>query len=262
MLKNISFITAHFYDFAWTELLVKNIRRSTPDSLIREIIIINQDRNKKSQIHLESLDPFVRVVEYPKSEQHFLWTRHDHAAVLNTAVKEAKGDYIFIFDSDAHPMSDQYVKNCEKILENYDAILAEDPTNPNFTHPCFMLIRQRHIQLNLTFDQGLFENCTDTGRLIGKQLLDSGECVFICRETPAFGGKWGSIYLDSIYHHGHGSFKGVNDELLQKQIRWENEYFREYIISHQEYNLSLRSAFSFYLKKSALKIKFVNSQKS
>ncbi|GEM_PF-2865752 len=237
MLQDITFITAHFRDFEWTQLLVESICQKTPADSIREIIIIDQDRSEESRSYLQTLGSKIRVVQYPKSEPHFLITQHDHSAVLNAAVKEARGELILIFDSDAHPISMDYLEIIEEKLQTYDAILAEEPTRPGLTHPCFMVLRQRHIDLNLAFDQDLFTKEVDTGRLIGQQLREAGEKVYLCSPKSAFNGDHGTIYLESVYHHGHGSFKKNESEILQKQVNWENAFFRQYVIKNKSYSL-------------------------
>lgn len=249
MLNNLTFITAHFNDFNWTELLIKKIYLTTPMDRISEIIIIDQDRTDLSRERLEKLGDKVKIIQYPRSERHFSWTRHDHAEVLNQAVLSAIGEFIIIFDSDAHPISSKYLNICENMLEKYDAILAQVPGEVGMAHPCFMLLRSRHRILNLKFDKGLFENCTDTGRLIGSQLIDAGENVFLCEDKPVFLNRWGSLYLDSIYHHGKGSFHGVSDELLRSQIRWESDFFKNIIFYANRYKISYFERIKFYVFK-------------
>jgi hypothetical protein len=56
MRTDISFVTAHFHDFDWTEYLVRRIREMTPPDTIRQILVINQDRNDAARRRLESRD--------------------------------------------------------------------------------------------------------------------------------------------------------------------------------------------------------------
>jgi hypothetical protein len=243
----ISFLTTHFYDFEWTGLLVRQLLATTPAERIHEIIIIDQDREIGSRQRLQELAPGVRVLQYPKSERHFEWTRHDHAAVLNAAVREASGDLICLFDSDAHPISAEWLPRCDKLLASHHAIVAQTEDNPAYSHPCFMLLRQRHAALGLAFDEGLFEDCIDTGRLIARQLRRAGERVFMAVPRRAFGGRCGSILLDAIYHHGKGSFAGVTDPLLRNQTHWDNRFFRDRVIHEQVYTLSATQVFRYHL---------------
>jgi hypothetical protein len=237
MIQSLSFISAHFYDFDWIEMLISKINLFTPVNLIEEILVINQDRTLSSYNKLHQLDPKIKVLEYPKSDTHFNLMGHDHAAVLNKAVIEAKGQYICIFDSDAHPINELWLNKCEIILTKFDAILALDPLKIISTHPCFMLIKRDHIDPSIKFDEGLFDNKIDTGRLVGQQLINAGRQVFFASANRAFNNYWGFIYLNSIYHHKSASYLGA-DERLTSQIDWKNAYFKNLIKKRQKYEFT------------------------
>lgn len=245
-MEKISFISTHFYDFDWTQKLIHQLNQLTPAKLIFEILIINQDRNKNSRLQLKKLDKKIRVVEYPISEKHFLVQGHDHAFVLNQVILEAKGDYLIIFDSDAHPFKKNWLPICENILSDYEAILAEDPINPYLSHPCFMLFPRNFINYNLEFDKDLFTGKMDTGRLIGEQLQKQNRKIFYAKQKPAFNGHWGSIYLESIYHHGNGSFLGGDNRLLI-QVRKSCKYFKKYVIKMNKYELTFIEEIEFLI---------------
>lgn len=237
-LNEISIITTHFYDFHWIELWIKQIRQFTDPNILKEILIINQDRNEESRKCLLKLDDNIRVLEYPKSDRHFEVTGHDHAAVLNKAILEAKSEWIIIFDSDSFPISSIWMKKCNTILQSYDAIVAQVAGIPTLSHPCFMVVNQDSTHIPLQFDELLFsDKHYDTGRLVGQQIIRFGKRVYFIPPKKAFNGYWGSIYLDSIYHHSSGSFLG-GDERLIKQVTWQNLYFRKVIFLKNEYNFS------------------------
>lgn len=238
MVTNISFITTHFYDFEWTELLVRNIFRFTDDTLIKEIVIVNQDRTKVSRDRLEKLGRKIRVVEYPRSEEHFKLMGHDHPVVLNRAITEVTGDYVCIFDSDAHPFSDNWMDSCQQIFKYFDAILALHPCSLLLTHPCFMFYRNIEGSLPIAFDQGLFDSGFDTGRLIGLQMTQAGQKVYLAAPQRAFCGVWGYIYLGAIYHHISGSFRGASDGRLKSQVGFSNRYFRNKVVGEGVYTIS------------------------
>jgi hypothetical protein len=237
-LNEISIITTHFYDFHWIELWIKQIRQYTNPNLIKEILVINQDRNEESRKRLQKLDDDIRVLEYPISKRHFEVTGHDHAAVLNAAILEARSEWIIIFDSDSFPTTSIWVDKCNAILQTYDAIVAQVPDIPTLSHPCFMVLNQDSAHIPLKFDELLFsDKFYDTGRLVGQQIIRSGKNVYFAPPKKAFNGYWGSIYLDSIYHHSSGSFLG-GDERLTKQITWQSLYFRKAIFLKNKYSLS------------------------
>ena len=232
----LSLITTHFHDFGWTDLCVHQVVETTPSALLCEILIVDQDRNDSSRSHLQALDDRVRVLQYPRSEQHCSVTGHDHAHVLNQAVSEARGTHVCILDSDAHPISACWVETCERLLRNYDAILAQDPRNSEFSHPCFMLLGAAHLGLGLKFDKDLFERNIDTGRLIAEQLRRAQVRVLLAPPEAGFGGRWGSLYMSCIYHHGQGSFAGGGSR-LRSQLTWRHKIYRDAVVKDRTYHL-------------------------
>lgn len=236
-IKNVSIIVAHFRDFDWIELLLKKILFHTDMSFVCEILIINQDRCADSCIKLEQLHSLVRVLEYSPSNQHIKVLGHDHPAVLNLAVKEAVGSFICILDSDSHPIRSDWMNCCSKLLEKHDAILARCSASENLTHPCFMVFKRIHVNLPILFDEELFTNGVDTGRLVGRQFVKAGLRVYFADPLTAFSGKWGSVYLGIIYHHGHGSFH-LAGPLLKSQVRWKNRYFKQEVIAFKPYEMT------------------------
>lgn len=252
-LDKISFVTTHFYDFEWTSYLIHQIYSNTDINRIYEILIINQDRTNDSRHRLMEICPKANILEFPLSEKHFIKKGHDHAFVLNEAVKNAKGDLVCIFDSDCHPFSSQWLKICDDILRNFDAIVAVD-TGKYYrdklilSHPCFMLLKSDQISLPLRFDEHLFDQNFDTGRLIGQQLMDSGRKVFFACPAKGFEGRYGCIYLDSIYHHEKGSYAGGGERLL-RQINWQQEYFKRIILTKHRYSLTILETVHYILKE-------------
>jgi hypothetical protein len=233
----ITFITAHFSDLQWTSFWYKRIRETIPSGLSVEFIIINQDRTIKSTQRLRELGEYIRVVEFPRSEKHFEATGHDHAAVLNKVLQLANGHYISIWDSDAHPLSSGWLDACMSILNDFDAIVAPDDRNPNYSHPCFMFLQKKHLAMNIQFDELLFEQGVDTGRMVVAQLRNNGQKVKVLSSVRAFDGMWGTIFENSVYHHGSGSFAG-GGERLRSQIDWRNAYFRDYVITNGRYRFN------------------------
>jgi glycosyltransferase involved in cell wall biosynthesis len=234
---SVSFITTHFHDVGWTERLIRQLRATTPHEAIAEILVVDQDRTPASAERLSALDRAVRVVQYPRSSRHFEWTRHDHAAVLNHAVTDARGELICLFDSDAHPISPAWWPRVMELLRSYDAVLARE-RGTDFSHPCFMAFAATQGP-GLRFDQDLFtEQHRDTGRMIARQLRDRGQRVCLLAPEDAFGGRFGSVYLGCIYHHGKGVFAGVDDPLLQRQIGWEHRWYRARVLEDETYDLT------------------------
>lgn len=241
-MDNISIITTHFHDFSWIKLWTKKIQENLDENKIKEILIINQDRSVESRNLLQQIYPRSKILEYPRNEEQFIKRGHDHAAVLNLAVKEATGNYICIFDSDCHPFSTDWLPACEKLLETYDAVVALDKYrqieySTRLSHPCFMIIKRSSIKIPLAFDEGFPLKIYDTGRLIGQQLEHTGSKVFYADSYLAFNKNHGEIFLDSIYHNGKGSYSGA-DNRLQKQLDFRHTFFSKIVINKERYELT------------------------
>lgn len=241
-MENISIITAHFYDFSWIKLWARKIQDNLDENKIKEILIINQDRSVESRNMLQEICPRSRILEYPRNEEQFLKRGHDHASVLNLAVKEATGDYICIFDSDCHPFSAEWLPACEKLMETYDAVVALDKFrqieySTCLSHPCFMVIKRTSIKYPLSFDEGFPSRIYDTGRLIGQQLERTGGKVFYAEPFTAFNNNHGEIFLDSIYHNQRGSYSGA-DNRLQRQLGYRDSFFSKIVLNKERYELT------------------------
>lgn len=241
-MDKISIITAHFFDYAWIKLWAKKIQENTGEDKIKEVFIINQDRSLESRNLLKEIYPKSKILEFPRNEEQILMKGHDHAAVLNNAVKEATGDYICIFDSDCHPFSPEWLPTCEKLFETYDAVLALDRNRRieysiSLSHPCFMIFKKDSVKIPLSFDEGFPSRIYDTGRLIGEQLERIGNKVFFAEPYVAFNKNYGEVFLDSIYHHGKGSYAG-GGVYLQKQLGFRQSFFSKIVLKKERYELT------------------------
>lgn len=124
-----------------------------------------------------------------------------------------------------------------ELLDSHDAVLARE-RGTDFSHPCFMVFAATQGS-GLRFDEDLFtEHHRDTGRMIARQLVDRGQRVCLLSPEDAFGGRFGSVYLGCIYHHGKGVFAGVDDPLLQRQIGWEHRWYRARVLEDDTYVLT------------------------
>lgn len=252
-LENITIITTHFYDFSWTKTLIDRLIQNTDFSRIKEVIIINQDRSVESREKLQDIASFATIVGYPKNEEYFKKRGHDHAAVLNLAVQQATGDFICIFDSDCHPFSSSWLPDCEDLMNHYDAVVALDKNRSEkfgeqLSHPCFMMLKKRHLSIPLAFDEGFNEPKNDTGRLIGRQIERTGDKVLYIKPTIGFDGSHGEIYLDKIYHHRKGTYKGA-DGRLTSQIGFRDEFFRNIVIKHGRYQMNMFDELRYKIRK-------------
>src|SRR5438128_7930692 len=103
--RDTALLTTHFGGTGWVELLVQRARRAFPWLMDDRIFVIDQNRTPESADELRRRLGPVQVLTYPVSEPHVVMTGHDHAHVLNLAVREIACGNLMIFDSDAHPVS-------------------------------------------------------------------------------------------------------------------------------------------------------------
>jgi hypothetical protein len=218
-------LTAHFGDPFWAQLLLARIRSAFPEIHDEDVYVIDQDRTTTSADRLRSLLGNVHVLQYPRSEPHFAMTGHDHAHVLNLAVREIDADVLVLFDSDAHPVEASVGTTVMRLLEENDAVLAAHSSEGSFSHPSFMVFGPAVDRSALFFDADQLERSVDTGRKIYEQLRTLGLRTVLLRPQPAFGGLWGTLYLDgAVYHHGSGSFESTGDPRFLRQVStWRRE---------------------------------------
>jgi len=202
---------------------------------VREIVIIDQDRTPVSADAIRRVAGDVKILRFPRSEAHFELLGHDHPAVLNQGLRRCSGDVISLWDSDAHPFSADWLPVCLELLSSHDAVLAEDRNHSKVSHPCFMVFKRSALSASVTFDDSMFDQSLpwwhrDTGRRVGTLLAAAGKSVAFLEPRRAFGGLWGDVYMNSVYHHGHGSFCH-GDKRLQQQVRWQSIYFRRRVFA-------------------------------
>jgi hypothetical protein len=211
-------LTTHFGDPAWVELLVARLRAAFPDIPAEAIFVVDQDRTETSAARLRSRLGPVRVLAFPPSEPHVDATGHDHAHVLNLAVRELDADFVLLFDSDAHPVSPAARERLAALIADSDAVLAALGPDGTRTHPCFMLLGPAVDRDRLFFDAGQLDLGVDTGREVYGQVLRMGLRAELLRPEHAFEGHWGTFFLGrSLYHHGSGSFGSSPSPRLQRQ---------------------------------------------
>lgn len=246
-------LTAHFGDPFWVQLLLRRARPAFPQLRDRDVYVVDQDRTPDSAARLRSLLGDVRILAFPRSEPHFETTGHDHAHVLNLAVREIDADTLVLFDSDAHPVHTRLGGDVERLLEQHDAIVAAHSSEGTFSHPSFMVFGAAVDRGKLYFDGRQLEERVDTGRKIHDQMHALGLRTLLLRPAPAFRGLWGTLYLDgAVYHHGSGSFASTGDPRFLRQVatwRREERFFRRkvaagvYDLSEPEYRL-VRSSYA------------------
>lgn len=218
-------LATHFGNAFWIELLLSRARRAFPEVSDDDIYVIDQDRTRDSAQRLQDLLGPVHILRYPPSQPHFEVTGHDHAHVLTRAARDVDAETLVVFDSDAHPLTDDVGERIAARLEQADAVLAADGPVGTWSHPCFMVFGPRIDRNRLVFDTEQLEHGMDTGRKVFDDLVELGYRPELLRPEPAFGGLWGSLYLGGrVYHHGSGSFDSHDDPRFLRQVAtWRRE---------------------------------------
>jgi hypothetical protein len=218
-------LTTHYGDTFWVCLLLARVRPAFPQLRDTDVYVIDQDRTETSGARLRALLGEVNVLRYPRSEPHFETTGHDHAHVLNLAVRDVDADVLVLFDSDAHPVDATVGATVDRLLAEHDAVLAAHAAEGTFSHPSFMVFGSAVDRNALFFDGDQLEHRVDTGRKIYEQVQRLGLRTLLLRPAPAFGGLWGTLYLDrTVYHHGSGSFASTGDPRFLRQVAtWRRE---------------------------------------
>jgi hypothetical protein len=227
-------LTTHFGDLVWVKTLLERFRRVIPEIADHHIYVIDQDRTPTSAGRLREAVGPVRILRYPVSPPHVEWTGHDHANVLNLAVRDVPNETLILFDSDAHPVGPTLRSRLEELLQESDAVLAGNGPHGTDTHPSFMVFGPTVDRARLFFDADLFEHAVDTGRKIYGQIETMHLRATVLPAEPAFDGRWGTFFLDrSVYHHGSGSFGSSADRRLQVQAeswRRRERIFRRHVL--------------------------------
>lgn len=227
-------MTAHFGDTGWVELLVARVRAIFPELPDENVFVIDQDRTDSSSELLRERLGAVTILRYPRSEEHFRYVGHDHAHVLNLAVREIDADFTMVFDSDAHPVDPTLRPKLAQLLAGNDAVMAA-PSVGDLSHAAFMVLGPAVDRSRLLFDEGQLHEREMTGARVFAQVTSAGQKVELLRSTRAFGGRWGGFLLDGgVYHHGSGSFEFADDARLRAKARYwrrESEFFRRRVFA-------------------------------
>jgi hypothetical protein len=247
--RSVTILTAHFGDFDWTEFLLRRIFETLDRDVVSlQVLVINQDRTEESRVRLEQAGD-VRVLEYPRNEDYFRVMGHDHPWVLDQALQEAEGDWLVVFDCDAHPVRDDWFQWLEERLGASDAILAEDHVRPGFPHPCFMAFSAKAHRSGISFCEGVLDCEVDTGRLVGQQLERNGCAFDLLSPKLLFNRVCGIMYDDMVYHHGSGTFLASEAERLREQVHELSHEVKRIVLDEGGYEFPMRMKFMLTIQK-------------
>lgn len=217
--RTFTVVSAHFGDLFWITQLAESVERFSSESVVPEIVLINQDRTFATYTRLMELPRVKSVLELPIDHGQIALLGHDHPAALNHAIKyNFATTHVIVMDSDCFPLSDDWLIRVDALLSSHTAIVARDTTKWGLSHPCFMVFPVSECG-QIDFAEGLLEVGMDTGRLVGLQLVKAGVDVYFDRCQRAFRGRRGFFYLDGcVYHHESASFISSEKDVLRGQV--------------------------------------------
>ena len=210
----VSIITVTRDGLFFSRLLVERVRAMTHDRDY-EILVVDRGSRDGSREWM-ARQPDVRLVRYPR------WRTldHGHAQSIERALRLARHERIVVLDSDAHPVSPQWLVESADRLDGHDRLAGAEFVgrhvgNPHgwYIHPHFMAFFAADYGRLITLRKRQGHD-TDTGEEATVRVLAAG--LGIVRHTTAFasefavghprvptvsGGVFHAWYVTRLEHH-------------------------------------------------------------
>lgn len=171
-LRPVSIVTVAYDSLLWVRLLVEKVREFV-GLRAYEIIVVDRGSRDGTREWL-SRQPDVRVLRVRQ------WRRHAHGEAAEAAVRRAKYPYIVLLDSDAHPVSADWlaltVDRLDDVTRLAGAEFVDTHTgNPygRFVHPHFMAFCKADLGGYVVLRK-VRGHTTDTGEEATIRLRDAG----------------------------------------------------------------------------------------
>lgn len=151
-----------------------------------------------------------------------------HGVALDLGVCSSRTRITVVLDSDAIPLTDQWLEPAVGPIRSGQALLAGSRSKRNFVHPMYLAVdTTEFVNRRLSFqihraagvapqDSVWGENSWDTAELMTPR-IDSTKVVFVERTPNAVDGLPGMTAGAVVYHHGgvsRAADGGVADEAL------------------------------------------------
>jgi hypothetical protein len=182
--RPVSIVTVVNGGFFFVRLLVEKVREFTVD---RPYEIIAVDRGSR-----DGISPWLRAQPDVRVVRHRQWrARHDHAEAAETGVRAARHRVVVLLDSDAHPVSPNWLcdsVDCLNEKRRLAGAIFRDPHRGNphgwYIHPHFMAFFASDLG-GLIMLRKLRGHDTDTGeeatlRVLGAGLEVAGHPIEFC----------------------------------------------------------------------------------
>lgn len=166
--------------------------------------------------------------KWPKIRTMLLRWNAGHGVALDLGVCSSRTRITVVLDSDAIPLTAQWLEPAVEPIRSGNALLAGSRSKRNFVHPMYMAVdTTAFVDRRLSFqihraagvapkDSVWGENSWDTAELMTPR-IDPAKVVFVERTPNAVDGLPGMTAGDVVYHHGgvsRAADGGVADEAL------------------------------------------------
>jgi hypothetical protein len=174
----VSFVTVAADGLFWVRLLIERVRLLAGKRNY-EIIVVDRLSRDGTRAWLRA-QPDVRVLTRP----HMPWHRdHRHGEVAEAAARRARYDRIVLLDSDAHPVSPDWLETSVDRLDRNTRLIGavfRDRHHGNplgwYIHPHFMAFFKADLG-RLIILRKRFGDATDTGEEATMRVLAAGHGV-------------------------------------------------------------------------------------
>lgn len=211
----MSVVTVAADGLFWVRLLVERVRLlAGPRDY--EIIVVDRLSRDGTRAWLRA-QPDVRILTRP----HLPWHRgHRHGEAAEAAVRRARHDRIVLLDSDAHPISPDWLERSADRLDQHTRLAGavfrdQHRGNPHgwYIHPHFMAFFKADLD-DLIILRKRFGDDTDTGeeatmRVLGSRRGVAGHPIEFCpdlavghdRVPTVAGGVFHAWYVSRLLHN-------------------------------------------------------------
>jgi glycosyltransferase involved in cell wall biosynthesis len=212
--RPVSIVTVTRDGLFFTRLLVERVRRTVAERDY-EIIIVDQGSRDRTRQWARA-QPDVRLL------RHRRWLRrdHGHGEAAEAGVRAARHDHVVLLDSDAHPVSADWLECSVDRLDEAHPLAGAVYRGPHagnpygwYIHPHFMAFRRRDLG-GLIVLRKLRGDTTDTGEEATLRVLAAGREVIAheINRCPRFdvglphaptvaGGVFHAWYISRLLHN-------------------------------------------------------------